>query len=522
MKVLLADDEVLTLSMMENLIDWEALSLEIIGKATDGLQALDMIAEQNPDILITDIRMPRMDGLELIKSAHAIYPDLKMIILSAYDEFHYAKEALKYGVMGYLLKPVNEEELITLLQEAVLEVKRLRKVNEQEWINQEMHTEIMLRKLLLSEHRSDLLSDAVMKLNHTFEAYPYRLVSFRIEGNSYEEQLLSINQIQEHEINLHCSEGDKSHLIWNKSIQIHEDEWVVLIQETEYDATMQKLKLSLMQQNTNQVIGISKVKTNWEQLGEAYRETVEVTRLRFYFADQIIFDSEALLQDREEEPQNWNEMSIVEEITAAIASSNIDKGQMLLNRLFISISDAVGTEPEKMYELCYNMIMYLRMRLWELKWDRAFLYVKGIHSSGLHQHKTWIELKMFMSEMITNIMDLKENHSANGQLVDKAKWYISKHYTENITLDAICGFIAVSKNYFCSLFKKETGMSVWDYVTELRMEQAKKLVVQTTMKNYEISIEIGYDNPSYFTKMFKKATGYSPNEYRVLVKSDSV
>ncbi|MFD0619732.1 response regulator [Paenibacillus sp. GCM10027629] len=510
MRVLLADDEVLTLSMMENLIDWEALSLQIVGKAADGQQALDLIAAEKPDILITDIRMPRMDGLELIKSANAIYPDLKMIIMSAYGEFNYAVEAMKYGVMGYLLKPVDEQELIGLLRDAAIEVERLREMKERVWRDQEMQQETLIRDFLLSQSRPESNRVTAM-LPHLLQ--PYRVVNIRVEGNSYEDQLLweSVKLIRDREMNV---QG-----IWNKPLKIHSAEWVLIIQEEEFGTIIEELKLKMMNQNANYLIGMSKAKQSWEQLWESYQETVEVTRLRFYLADQFLFDSEKLLQHREEAHQDWNEMNLIDEMTAAIVASNMSKGHMLLDQLFEHISDAVGTEPEQMYELCYSMMMQLKIRLWEMKWDQAYVYVNGITSSKLHQYKTWIELKRFMSQLLADIAAMKENQSANSQLIDKAKWYIAKHYNENITLEAICGYIAVSKNYFSSLFKKETGMNVWDYVTELRMEQAKKLIVQTTMKNYEIAMEIGYDNPSYFTKMFKKATGSSPNEYRMLVKA---
>ncbi|MWV47379.1 response regulator [Paenibacillus sp. HJL G12] len=247
LELVMADDEILSLLMLEKILNWEEFGIAIAGTATDGQQALELILERRPQLLITDICMPELDGLELIEKVRTEIPGMKIILLSAHGEFEYAQRAIECGVFGYLLKPLDDEKLRTLVGRAAEQI------------------------------RKEQAQDPDFAVNR----------KYALEGS--------------------------------------------------------------------------------------------------------------------------------------------------------------------------------------------------------------------------------ENYH-----VQKVKHFIEMHYNRNLTMEEICTEICISKNYLSNLFKKETGVNIWDYVTHIRMEKAKRLLRTTAMRNYEIAFEVGYENPSYFTKVFKKTTGIMPQEYRDL------
>lgn len=367
MNVLIADDELLTLELLKNIIDWSHFGLSVQDTALNGKQAMNIISSKSIDILITDIKMPEMDGISLIKWVKEIKPTMKIIIISAYGEFEYAKKALALGVMGYLLKPIDEIELSELL------------------------------------------------IKTTEEIYEQKIIENNLKyKKAIEERLL--NQI------MHPTK----------------------------DIEKQKL----------------------------FMEYLDVS-------------------------ETYQAQMLIEEIFNDLALQNVD--------------------PDRIYWFCYELLLLAKQKYKTIVKDEALLpELQDVTMDKLKSFESLQILKSYMLSIVQKISKISNDtkRTDNNKLIIKAKEYIRQNYNTDITLEALCSCICVSKNYFCYLFKREVGESIWDYLTRYRIEKAKDLLVDTSLKNYEIAFEIGYENPSYFTKTFKKYTGLTPQEYRDLKYSE--
>ncbi|OMF34568.1 hypothetical protein BK133_12275 [Paenibacillus sp. FSL H8-0548] len=394
MKMILADDEVLSLQLMEHVIDWRSIGIEIAGLAMDGLEALALIKNKMPDLLLTDIRMPNMDGMELIRQALRIKPDLHIVIISAYAEFELAQEAIRQGAKDYLLKPLDEAVLLTL-------VMRIR----QQWLEQierEKEQTKLLRIAQEREMRDRLYVPLLIQHGNEMIAGRFRLTVIQAENVTY-----------------------SGHIRWEQNASDLSD----------------SLKASFS-----------------KSLGA-------------FLVKELLF---------EHHPGEWvavvSSKATDEQIRQAAEEALINTGLIIV----------VGISGER----------------------------DDLQEMPPAYHEALAAIKKRTTEQTGPIFSYLERGDQNP-LIQQAKQYMMDHFNTDLSLEQICEKVNVSKNYFSTLFKKETGKNVWDFLSEYRTERAKELLVSTHLKNYEIALEIGYENPSYFTKTFKKWVGIGPQEYRL-------
>lgn len=415
MKLLICDDEKPTLTLLENILDWKSLGISRILKAENGQKALDIINEEKPDILITDIVMPVMDGLELISRVREENFSLQIIILSAFNEFEYVRKALGYGVRGYLLKPLDESRLESLISESAAEIEASNSKTIAYRKTVDIATENLLRQLLYPRHNLEEYRKIMNMLEIRFDLDSFRLAVLSITRQNYNNYITSSESDSPDDIMIRCA-GTLREKFTNMVVFFENtpDEYIILISEKKEGLTEiiidECLKIAEESGDFSVVIAVSGTCNNCGNIHTAYEEALSFLAKRFLFENEKVLGPDLFSSG----------LSRKNEITGA---------------------------------------------------DRS-RYTK------------------------------------------KARKYITEHYNENINLDDICGFAGISKNYFCHLFKSETGLSIWDYLTEYRISKARELLTGSDMKNYEIAYSIGYENPSYFSKIFRKVTGKSPSDYR--------
>ncbi|MEK3724713.1 response regulator transcription factor [Paenibacillus sp. FSL H8-0034] len=509
MKMLLADDEILTLQLMAHIIDWEEMGIEIVGSAINGAQALEMIEDTDPDLLITDIRMPQVDGMELIRRALSSKPDLQIIIVSAYAEFEYAREAIKNGAKGYLLKPLDENELMAVMKEIQKEWLMTAAQQEQEKEMQQMKAEQSWRNLLYAPLPQQMSSS--IPLPHT----EYRLAVLKTESVTYGEQLhlqetmVEVSKVLQNEIRIRLDRDVFQNILFEN----YPGEWIFALH-----ASFQVEALdAILQARTDwlgiQILaGISLVKTDLNQLSEAYKEALDSLQYRFFHEDGQIFIYQPSVQDQRLSTNEAFIQSLQRWVDKWLDASTTD---YLAEQLWNVIEIHTDKNIDDVYHRFYDLLFVMKMRLWNRDEHTAFQMLDSIRLNVDKKFRSLTELQQFIIDILLELNALRRfEKSEHNPLIYQAKQYIKQHYNTNISLEQICEAVSVSRSYFSTFFKKETGMNVWDYLTEYRIEQAKRMLVETTMKNYEIALEIGYENPSYFTKMFKKQVGISPNEYK--------
>lgn len=422
MKLLVCDDEKPALEMMKALVDWENLGIIDIFTAKDGLEAKKIVKNNSPDIIITDIVMPFEDGLVLSKWVKKKYPEIIIIIMSAFNEFEYAQQAMRYGVKGYLLKPIDEEKLETLIKEAINEITTKKGKEKRITAARDIAAERLLRQLLFPRQN---LAEYKNLLN---------TLEIKVDFSSFRLLLVTITQ---HNYNDYIS-------------------------TTTEETTRENIKIL-----NNIWIRDSKNKKD-------------------YIFENIPGEYIILITGIDKEDNLPDELAgFRDKIKKEIGSSFV-----------IAVS--------KFYNNLYNL-------------HKAYNEVqKYTEKRYLHESKKILIPSLF-DEVTADYFDTSDKEKSG--YIKKAKEYISAHYSENINLDDICDYAAISKNYFCHLFKNETGISIWEFLTIFRVERAKDFLIASDMKNYEVSFRIGYENPSYFSKTFKKITGKSPSEFRNQIKN---
>lgn len=430
MKVLLVDDEIFTIRMLQSVIHWKELGLELAGYAQNGEEAYEKVLRERPDIIISDIRMPGMDGLEFLRKAYAWNPEVKTILMSAYADFSYVKEGLKLGCSDYILKPVDETEL-----------------------------EHALRKVV-----------------------------FTIQGEKEQEQVIARSVRQMDSVNLYryMRTGHGK----NKVLRLWQE------------AAMHVYYVFQIQMN-NTTIDEYSSSSNIELGHEGYYMNMLERISAAYSGKAYVFDYEE---------NCW---------TILLAGADGVPREMIAKKLAERMKEETGIQVT----VCFSEPGHTLEELPELyaqvrDLSKYSFYVGDADILGYGFNCDRQDL-----EEVCDIGRLKDQEQkGEGQTASGQKEYsrpvmesieiIEKNYNQNLSLEDICAQVLVSKNYFCYLFKREMGMSVWNYLTVVRLQHAKKLLEETNLRSYEIAFQVGYDNPSYFSKIFKKYENMTPNAYR--------
>lgn len=528
LKMVIVDDEILTLQLLQNIIDWESLNISIVGMAQNGCDAQQIIEETSPQIIITDIRMPKMDGIDLIKWVKDYDSKIKVIILSAYGEFEYAQKALANGVVEYLLKPIDEEKLYQLVNRLKHEIEEDIYI-QKEFTNMKKIEQRRIFKQLLYPCDITRINN-VSLVESRIGIKEYRLLNINVDNLSYDD-FIKFSELKDEEINDITDFIELSLKNSNENIDVivsegYFGEWVALIRY--YDKHYEDIDFIRYKELTELVIhnfsckigincfaGISMQHRGVNEISSAYYETLDLIKYRFYLGDNII-----LSNDCNHMEFNLKELKYIDQQKKLLQYINAHKELEAINLLtdiFQEINDSATLEPKKIYDYCYELIVLIRHKFCQGEINRKVLYlVEDITIEKLTKYKTLENLKNYMvdlcKDIINHLITIEEKESS--KLIHKAKEYINSKYNSAITLDEICEYVSVSKSYFCYMFKREMGESIWNYLTNYRIEKAKDLLHNTDMKNYEISYYIGYENASYFTKTFRKLTGMTPHEFR--------
>lgn len=523
MKVLLVDDEMITIRMLQSLIPWEQLGLELMGYAQDGEEAYKMALEQMPDIILTDIRMQNMDGLQLVEKIFGLSKTVKIILMSAYADFAYVKEAIRLGCSNYILKPVDENELQQSLMKVMEEIRG--KQYEKTLIDK---SEKQLRMLELYKYMrtgNNLNKILEHKKEYPFDFMDYSVVLIQRDNDSIDEYVntSSMELVQEKYV-LHMLEqiigvDCSKHFL---SMDYDDDAWIFLLEKTKIEETIEiceKIVTTFQKELELRVlICFSKPGYVLEELPELYEQVKNLRKYAFYIGDERILGYDYNCIGREID--QLRNIGLLREAEQALNDHDTAYLEELINEAFKASENFHPDALSDIYEFCYRLLYAIHKAL------EAEEGGGGINPEELSKYDlTYEELKALYSlKKLKTVMDdaielLKRIHIVgNGKkysrLIEESLQFIEKNYNKNLSLEEISNEIAVSKNYFCYLFKREVGISLWNYLTQVRMKNARKLLEDTELKTYEIAFEVGYDNPSYFSKIFKKLESVTPNEYR--------
>ena len=522
--VLLVDDEEDVIRVMQKKIDWEALGFSVIGYAHDGMKALEIAEETFPDVVMTDIKMPYMDGMELCRRLKKEFPDQKIILFTGFDEFEYAKEAIHLEIEEYILKPINSIELTDTLKKLkeTLDKERLEKQNVEKLqayyssslplLQQNFYTMLIEDRIPEGELPRYLQEYQIPDLGPLTVCVIFHASKNHVpEGISPAMLTVSVQQYADERLREKYRASFLSYLGDTVMIACLENE------EAVSDLTDDCNRISRSAGRLLGAVltaGIGTAVKSVEDFRQSYNGAREAVSYR------VLYGTGRAINIHEVAP------------TERVYADTTNEGALhpLLKQI------RMGTE-EDVREEVHSFVLSLKNHSSSLREYKITLMeaVSGIYrfasSNGLSPDEDDESEEFYrmasdwdLQTLETRLTELgltfqrkisQVRSSSFRSYVENAMEYVKEHFSEpDLSLDTVCTALGVSESYFSSIFKKETSKSFISYLTEYRMEQAARLMLLTDDKNYVIGERVGYSDANYFSYVFKKHFGMSPSGYR--------
>ncbi len=530
LKVFLAEDEFIIREGIKNNIDWQAHGYEFCGEASDGELAFPLIQKTRPDILITDIKMPFVDGLALSRLVKKELPETEIIILSGYEEFDYAKEAIQIGVARYLLKPINGE---TLLQEidSVAEIilgkqkeKEIREKYQKEMEENSLRDQMdLFQHLVTGDCSMEELLSVADKLDLKIMAPWYSIVLLKIQSmkHDYEEYSGSIVVVDERIAKL----AEPEHvLIFDRALEGRaflfkadsEDE--LLAYQKEYLGDVKEVLSGYV--NLRYFGGIGTPVNRLREIPASFEDASHAFAHRYLVAESCILDSRLLMQEGAVEQEDFR--------ISAVNLEQIDRTKMQ-EFLRTGDLDEVVYFVDEFFGKLDGGAMKSRIFRQYITMDAYFSIVDFLKGLGLQkdeieapdQDSSILQDEKNAMEYIVRIMDkalvLRERKASSRyeDVVSEVIHYIENNYAqEELSLNLLASHVNFSPNHLSMIFSQQTGQTLIRYLTDYRMNRAKELLRCSSKKSSVISMEVGYKDPHYFSYLFKKTQGMTPTQYR--------
>ena len=536
-KVFLVEDEIIIREAIHKMIPWAEYGFELIGEAKDGEMALPLIKKSKPDVLITDIKMPFMDGLTLSRLVKKDLPNTKIIIISGYDDFDYARQAITLGIEQYLLKPISKDEFLEVLEGIRSKYK---KENEQKLYYQKFENEIKAYEKNAQRDFFELLVSEDVDLQRIYEqadrlqidimAQCYNLVLFDIGaksdyqnvGDRYSNDAADVqNKIDEFFIN-------------NRSYQLFRNQqfnYAVLIKGDENEIgqitaeCIEFLKTTFEQNGTLEwFVCAGKSVERLSMMSECYKEAMKSFAYR-YLGYRYVFSYENIEKTEKDEDMNLQNIDM-----------NAVKQEIIYNFLFNALDEEVDSFVKNYLQMIGGEAMRSKMFQQYILLNLHFCLTSFAEKLGYDKTEIDDSLKFIIDERIKSTEDLEKiigsilrkgirlreerSKGRNQSVIRTALQYMEENFTDDsLTLNRVAGVANVSANHFSALFSQEMGQTFIEYLTQLRMNRAKEQLRCTDMRSGEIALEVGYKDPHYFSFLFKKTQGCTPSEYRNQTRS---
>ncbi|MFF5400715.1 response regulator [Peribacillus butanolivorans] len=494
--VFLVDDEPFIIEGMRALVPWEDYGLKVVGEASNGSEAIKKLETCHVDILLTDIMMPIMDGLELISTLKERHPNTKYIVLSGYEEFEYVKKGMKLGIENYLLKPVNEQELISTLENSI---EKLEKSTN----NEEAYT---------------ILRDNTIWrcLNQDIDAKEWRerveLYSLEFEGQNLAVVLMQISD-GEHE-NSSFFRKRVEELFQSVCIINPDGELILLVSFNCEDGLKKKLdELNMLfagYVSGKYHINVGSFVCSTSELYKSYQRAKELSSYRLVLKESGLITDELTKQYTQASLSTSNEL---DDLKRYIVGSEQEKAFLWIKGAFDEINKSTKkVAPTIIRGFAIEIVTSIQKDVSSHANDQTVGIVKRIleaYSIGI-----LVDILIDFIEGIFRTLEQKSEHQS--PIIQSVVQYIQEHFYEELSLKTLSYKFHINSIYLGQLFQKETGLVFSEYINHLRLEKAKQLLRGTHLKAGIIGKQVGYSDSAYFYKQFKKAVGITPSAWRTM------
>ena len=536
LKVFLVEDESIVREGLRDNIPWQQYGYEFVGEASDGEMALPLIQKTKPDVLLTDIKMPFMDGLSLSKLVHQEFPEMKIIIISGYDDFEYARGAILVGAEQYLLKPITRAALQKALAEpkTKIETEREQKNYQEKFQSEAREYEQFSRTdffVKVFEGRmpvQDMYEEAA-KLSLKINAPCYNILLFSLQEKRTAEDRGTESEgfARKREELLHYFIRYPENLVFRWNVNTYG----VLIKGSA--AQMQELGARCLE-NVDRICHPAEDLLDWyvalgepverlSLLAECYSKANHLFAYRFLRPQLHVFTVETMGRIVPEKEEGGSIRDIdpakmeAELIRDFLLQGARDEVADFVENYLLAVGEALQSAMFRNYltlHVYFAAVSYVE----SLGCGREEL-LRLLNDGGLTPEGQYDvdALPDYLCGLIERAMELRDRESDNQSkhILKKALTYIEENYSqESLSLNSVAGEVNVSANYFSAIFSRAMQVTFVEYVTGKRMDKAKRLLRQTQMHTGEIAMEVGYKDPHYFSFVFKKTQGCTPREYR--------
>ncbi len=516
-KIMIVDNEAAIRKGLAHCIRWENMDCVVAAQAEDGIDALNQIPVIQPDIVISDIRMPEMDGLELACWLSETYPHIKMIILTGFPDFEYAQRAIEYRVIDFVLKPTSVDALIHAIEKAKARIVEessnqhlARKLADQSEQNLLLQRSMFLHDLIVRVNLSYLyVQNCIAQLG--LDLTGYYVLRLEIVPLSKEADDLALYLQQSQTVLTDCLNDYPVHFVPCGDQMCFT---IVCTPETKAltDQCREAVNIIRSLPRFFLYVGISSFSTDPMHMANAADEASQAVQIAQYTSEQSVVNfSQMPAIPRETMAHIFEDLKLLK---SAIENQNRSGTLEIITKLFVYIKEN-KIPIEEIRNICVYIHQFCINPLFFKSTDEY------VSETGLPALKKLIvgdsvdNLEKSMLAFVTLILDRTTSETSDqGNLIHTIKNYIAQHYREELSLESLASLVYLSPSYLSKLFKRETGENMSTYLQNIRIDAAKTLLLTTTLKTYEVADRVGIPDPVYFSRIFKKIVGVKPKEFR--------
>jgi two-component system response regulator YesN len=533
-KIVIADDEDNVREGIRESLNWHELGFEVVGVFENGRELIEALEQLQPDVVLTDINMPFMDGLEVSSYLFEHYPHTKIIILTGYDEFEYAQQALKLKVHDYILKPNTADELHEILSKVKDELDdENRKVEDLSKLKQQLRESLplvrerFLNQLVTGNIREGKLEDKLAYLGIDLSGSHYLVAVIDVDDHGELQRFYPENESELLYFAVCNISGEIVTRKKNGIVFQNNNEKTIVILHGENVETLREEALRILEEINLSVkeylrftvsIGVGDICASLNKIHLSHGRASTALDYRFFLGKNRIIhisDIEGELDESIPYDKLWERKLALglksgtqQEIEVIVENiiKNLKESYLPMDRCYIHIQQIIISIMDALDELEIREALHSNATLSPLT------EIYGLKT--LDEVEEW--LKSYCSRTTSLIVETRNNFCKMQAM--KAEEYIKVNYADaNISMDMVCKYLVLSTSYFSLIFKNHTGETFIGYLTRIRVEKAKELLKCTDLKTYEIADRVGYTDPHYFNLIFKKATGMTPTVYRKLM-----
>ena len=529
LKVFLVEDECVVREGLRDCIDWERYGFEFCGDAPDGELALPQIRKLRPDILITDIKMPFMDGLALSKLVCAELPETRIILISGHNDFEFAQEAIEIGVEQYLLKPVTKASLLKTLEDVSRKIDEereqkayLRRFQQEGQEYEQYARRKFFEQITSGSLRVSEIYEQAKKLQIDIDAEGYNVILLTLQSKGAAEYSQTLAERLEELMAYLLRYGE--YLLFRCNLMTY----CIIVKGSAagLDDAVQRCLENIQRRCGGDAslawyAAVSESVARLSELPGCYARAHTILSYRHLLPERHVLTAEVL-----QKPQR-GELSALDEVDASKADPAIIRNFLqtgMREEIPDFVSEYLASFGNALDSMLFRQYVLLELRFSAIRAAKSFGYSQEEFLRPLDAGQTLpadggdrAALQKSCAALLRRAIDLREEESGNQykSMLKRALRYIDQNYTdENLSLNTVAKAANISPNYFSGVFSQEMGQTFVEYLTEKRMERAKELLRYSGKRSSEVAYEVGYRDPRYFSFLFKKTQGCTPSSYR--------